>query len=250
MRITRRPGPPAPKKSEAAAKGSGRRRSSRFEAQKKSAPEEAAVPPPVTAAHALIEVSDTDSGERGGPDDGALKRVEHPPGRVNLPGGVEDAFDPKLPVIERIVEQKVERRFRPDAVDRQRTWTQGRVRVTETTSDGQQALLLEKQQGDTKTSQLFIKGTENTVLTRATLGHDGTVHEERELWDSNGKAIGAGGKAKLLSRTVTDRVFASDGRVRHVHREGPDHTDDFTRRVCCGSRRSSVGRRTFSASAR
>lgn len=168
---------------------------------------------------------------------------ERPPGDLDLQGGIEAAFDRSQPVIESQVSV-----VNTDAAGEQHIladehhWSQGRVRASErTTEGGVTTLLLEKQSADgqSKDSQLFIKGAQETIRSHTQLNADGSVTESQELWDSNEGVVGRpeDTRPQLLQKTTTTQTYGTDGHLATLHRQSEDlrtgerRTEDYRRTV-------------------
>ncbi len=153
--------------------------------------------------------------------------------KVRLPGTIEGVFQPDQPLIEfRARASENNKNAAPKELYATEAWAQGKTRVTHTKYDDANAFVLEQQSddGNSKLSQIFFPGTENTVRVKTTRDTPTSVAEETTLWDSEGTDVStAGTRGRMLSNTTSARVYAADGSLAVEHRFINDARDHQVR---------------------
>jgi hypothetical protein len=162
---------------------------------------------------------------------------------VDLPGQIDDVFNDGQPVIESDINiSRQDAEGNRTVIADEHHWSQGKVRVSERSGEGQPtSLLVERQSedGKSKDSQLFFKGAQETVTTHTELNPDGSVTETQRLYDSNEGQVGNTGdtRPELKQSTTTTRTYDDQGHVATQHRESEDHrtgerrVEDYRRTV-------------------
>lgn len=155
---------------------------------------------------------------------------------VDLPGQIDDVFQDSQPVIESNINiSREDAEGNRTVVADEHHWSQGKVRVSERSGEDQPtSLLVERQSedGQSKDSQLFFKGAQETVTTHTELNPDGSVTETQKLYDSNEGQVGNASdtRPELQQTTTSTRTYDDQGHVATQHRESED-TKTGERRV-------------------